>query len=940
MKNITLLVLIFATYIGIAQCNDPVITDFECTAPSNPITGALVTVPNPFPGGINNSNNVGRYTDDGTQGFDALVVDYGTAIDLTVNKVLKIKFYSKSSVQILAKLEGGAVQEIFSDFSQVNTWQEFAFDFSASTGNGNTRLVLFINAAVTTGTPADFYYMDDILFENTILTPCEAPFITNFDCSAPSIPISGALTTVTNNLSGGINTSPNIGEYNDDGTAGFDALVVDYGSPIDLTVNNVFKIKLYASSSIQILAKLEGGTVQEIFSDFSLVNTWQEFTFDFSASIGNGNTRLVLFFNPFDTSGTPNDLYYIDDLQFGRFDRTVYSYVNDAINWTPNEPSDIEDISTAVDEILVMGGTAQISADVVTNVINVNAGAVLNTQDLNLNTLLDSNGDTNIFGTLTPNASQINSNGNLTLKSNMSGTSAVADATNAMFNGNITVERYIPGSNRAYRFVSTPVQNAGVISTNWQLVTHITGIGGSVNGFDDTASNQSSMFTVNEATLPAQYDAVLSTTNTMLTHGTGYLLFVRGDRSIDLTNNNSSPTATTLSSSGTLFKGTQSLGSIELNTGDFQMGGNGASLIANPYQAPVNMEDVLNGSSDINQEFIHIYDPALGTRGAFVTVGFGAAADGSNDVTNFTLGSNAGMTASPTNASRFLQAGSAAFVNTIDPGVDGTASPTIVFMEQNKVVSATSVGPFETPQSNTLNSGIASIGMILYDTTAFNGGQLPTDAMSLRFSPQYSNSIEMSDAYKATNLDENFSSIADGQKLSIQSRALPVTNENVELSMTNFDAADYTFRISVNGIDGLDVFLEDRHLNTSTLLEDDDESIVQFSVDLSDASSLREDRFVIAFRESVLTTGSTNTINFGLFPNPVSNGTINIDLGNTNQQDSSLKMFNMLGQKVGDYDLEPGKSLQTIDISKMKAGAYIIEIISSNHSMTQKVIIK
>jgi len=940
MRNILLFTLLCSAYLGIAQCNDPVITDFECSAPSNPITGALATVPNPFPGGINNSDNVGRYTDDGTQGFDALVVDYGSAIDLSVNNILKLKFYSKSSVQILAKLEGGTPQEIYSDFSQVNTWQELAFDFSASTGNSNTRLVLFVNAAVTSGTPADFYYLDDILFEDTVLTPCEEPFITNFDCSAPSNPISGALTTITNTFSGGINTSPNIGQYADNGTAGFDALVVDYGGPIDLSVNDVFKIKLYSSSSIQILAKLEGGTSQEIFSDFSQINTWQEFTFDFSASAGNGNTRLVLFFNPFVTTGTPNDLYYIDDLQFGQFDKTIYSYVDDAISWTPNEPSSLDDISTAVDEVLIQGGTAQIAGDIAANIISVETGAILNTQDLSINTLLDSNGSTNIFGTLTPNASQINSNGNVTLKSNMSGTSAVADATNATFNGNVTVERFIPASNRAYRLISTPVQNAGSISTNWQLDTHITGTGGSINGFDNTASNQSSMFTVNEFALPAQYEAVLSTTNTMLSHGTGYLLFIRGDRSIDLSDNTAMPTATTLQSSGTLFSGTQNLGVTELNTGDFQAGGNGSSLVANPYQAPVDMELVLNSSTDINQNFIHVYDPALGTRGAFVTVGFGAAADGSDDVTNFTSGSNMGTTASQTSASRFLQAGSAAFVNTVDPGIDGTASPSMIFTELDKSLNNISIGTFDASQNTTSNSGSASIGMILYDTTAFNSGELPKDALSLRFSSQYSNSIEMSDAFKATNLDENLASIADGQLLSIQSRSLPVDDENVELSIANFDTAGYTFKINVNQIDGLDVFLEDRHLNTSTLLENDEESIFQFSVDLSDAGSVREDRFYIAFRESVLTTGSEDTFKFTLFPNPVSNGKINVDLGNASNKDASLRVFNMLGQQVAAYKMNAGSSVQSIDVSKLNAGAYIMEIVSGSHSMSHKVIVQ
>ncbi|MFD0860589.1 T9SS type A sorting domain-containing protein [Sungkyunkwania multivorans] len=316
MKNILLFIFNLVAYVGIAQCTDPVITDFECSSPSHPITGALVNIANPFPSGINNSANVGEYTDNGTDGFDALVIDYGTPIDLSTNSVLKLKFYSPSSVQILAKLEGGTPIEIFSNFSAVNTWQEFSFDFSSSLGDGNTRVVLFFNPGVTTSTPTDIYYIDDLLFDAPILPPCTEPVITDFECSAPSQPITGALVTVANPAVGGINFSANVGQYTDDGTQGFDAMIIDYGTAIDLSTESILKLKFYSPSSVQILAKLEGGTPQEIYSDFSLVNTWQEFTFDFSASAGNGNTRVVLFFNPTVTTGTPTDIYYIDDLFF------------------------------------------------------------------------------------------------------------------------------------------------------------------------------------------------------------------------------------------------------------------------------------------------------------------------------------------------------------------------------------------------------------------------------------------------------------------------------------------------------------------------------------------------------------------------------------------------------------------------------------------------
>ena len=100
-----------------------------------------------------------------------------------------------------------------------------------------------------------------------------------------------------------------------------------------------FLIKLYSSSSIQVLAKLEGGIDSEVWSDFSLENTWQEFNFDFSNAVANDNTKLVLFFNPSNESGTSTDIYYIDDIRFAsslsltdEVSSEIFFYPNPVIN--------------------------------------------------------------------------------------------------------------------------------------------------------------------------------------------------------------------------------------------------------------------------------------------------------------------------------------------------------------------------------------------------------------------------------------------------------------------------------------------------------------------------------------------------------------------------------------------------------------------------------
>jgi hypothetical protein len=378
MKKTLLLILTIITYVGYAQCTDPVITDFECSAPSHPLTGALVNIANPIPGGINNSPNVGEFTDDGTNGFDNVFVNYGAPIDLASNPIFKLKLYSPTSIQILAKLEGGAQQEIYSNFSQVNTWQEFTFDFSNSIGDGNTTLVIFLNPTVTNGTTTDIYYIDDLKFDAPAM-PCNEPVITNFECTPTSQPFTGALANIANPFPGGINNSANAGEYTDDGTNGFDALVFDYSTPIDLTTDNILKLKLYSSSSIQILAKLEGGIVEEIYSNFSQINTWEQLTFDFTNSIGNGNSRVALFFNVAVTSGSSSDIYYIDDILF---DNTVLSSPDvmaaDAITLFPNPANDELNISSSTPinsfQILDLSGKSILSDKMnISNTVDVSS---------------------------------------------------------------------------------------------------------------------------------------------------------------------------------------------------------------------------------------------------------------------------------------------------------------------------------------------------------------------------------------------------------------------------------------------------------------------------------------------------------------------------------------------------------------------------------------
>ena len=315
MRNFILFITLLLGYFAFGQCSDPVITNFECGDASQTVSGnGINTVVNTFQSGINKSANIGEYTDDGTNGWDNLLIDFETEIDLSSNPFLSFKLYTPTSIQVLAKLEGGSEIELWSDYSLENTWEEFNFDFSDAISNGNTKLVLFFNAAQESGTSSDIYYVDDIRFTNSTNN---FPIISDFESLNSSVPLSGNIQTVSNPFYDGINTSTNVGEYIDDGTNGWDNLLIDFETEIDLSSNPFLSFKLYSPSSIQVLAKLEGGTADaEVWSDYSQENTWEEFNFDFSTSVGEGNTKLVLFFNAAQETGSSTDIYYVDDVSF------------------------------------------------------------------------------------------------------------------------------------------------------------------------------------------------------------------------------------------------------------------------------------------------------------------------------------------------------------------------------------------------------------------------------------------------------------------------------------------------------------------------------------------------------------------------------------------------------------------------------------------------
>ena len=172
MKKL-LLLTIMISYGVFAQCVDPIIANGECT-PVFTFPSTVAWVANPNSAGINTSANVGKYTDNAAEAWDALTLDYGAAIDLSTNNFLHMDVYTPTkSIQVLAKLEGGSstAEEKYSPFSNSTTdWVHFVWDFSDISSENHKKIALIFDAAESIGNdpnPVD-YYFDNLRWASSV----------------------------------------------------------------------------------------------------------------------------------------------------------------------------------------------------------------------------------------------------------------------------------------------------------------------------------------------------------------------------------------------------------------------------------------------------------------------------------------------------------------------------------------------------------------------------------------------------------------------------------------------------------------------------------------------------------------------------------------------------------------------------------------------------
>ena len=553
--------------------------------------------------------------------------------------------------------------------------------------------------------------------------------------------------------------------------------------------------------------------------------------------------------------------------------------------------------STSADELYVYNGFVNLDSDVTASNFEVSPWA-----DVDINSVLD------IVGTLT-------TDGKVTFKND---DTVLGQLSSGSISGAVTVERY-NSDKRVFRLVSPSVDSDESIFINWQeggrtihnLGTHITGSESGENGFDETQSGNPSLFTFDNSLENQSNGAAWSaTTNTdvdNLEAGKLYRILVRGDRRIDLTNNNATPNETRLRATGTLNTGNITTGvelpALSVHDGNF-------SAVGNPYQAIIDANN-LTYNGDINSNFIYVWDATENTNGKYVTVSTNGSEAPDPDTSD---------------ASQYIMPGQGFFIRN-----NGTVvtTPSITFTEASKATGQSQVDIFSE------NEPLAYLNLRLYKTDALANDLPEVDAIGLRFSDEFTNPPSDEDASKLGNPDENLAIINDQSLYYIDNRSMPVDNEIFPLFINGYTDLNYSFKALVDHIpENIQLYLEDNYTEESFLIENN--GVYSFSIDGSISESIAYDRFQIRFE--IVTLSNVNfdeILDFTIYPNPVED-VLKIDV-NFSEEVQSIEVYNQVGRLI--IRKENLENLQ-FDVSQLQTGMYLIKLNTGTTSFTTKFLKK
>ncbi|WP_138433894.1 T9SS type A sorting domain-containing protein [Winogradskyella algicola] len=238
-------------------------------------------------------------------------------------------------------------------------------------------------------------------------------------------------------------------------------------------------------------------------------------------------------------------------------------------------------------------------------------------------------------------------------------------------------------------------------------------------------------------------------------------------------------------------------------------------------------------------------------------------------------------------------------------------------------------------------SELTSLGQLrlsLYESNALANNETAADGVLIFFDTDGSNDVDINDAPDITNLDENFSINNNGVLLSIETRAAPVDQEEIQLEVNTYRNTNYTIVAEGISMQNAIATLYDNYEDVSTEIPQNGIINYAYTIDLGIPQSIAGDRFKIIFEVETLSGYNISLEDVFMHPNPTDLGKfyVNVPSGVNNLD---ISIYNILGSKLySGYGFKGGRTIM-INTDILSAGTYFVEFKSQGKTMIRKLIV-
>jgi fibronectin-binding autotransporter adhesin len=514
-----------------------------------------------------------------------------------------------------------------------------------------------------------------------------------------------------------------------------------------------------------------------------------------------------------------------------------------------------------------------------------------------------------VRGTYTPTDGVLATGDELKLVSNASGTARVATGSgNGYITGNVIVERYVPALERRWRFFSPPVSGATLLDLQNEI--YVTGLDGSANGFDQTVSNQTSIYTYNEAVTTGNLNSgwvAPANINDDLTVGKGVRLFIRGDRSDPgrLEGTKTDQNAVVVNVNGPLNMGDITMPVTYNSSGN--VANDGWNFVGNPYASSYDWDAFFDANSGTANCFniastVYIFNP---NSDGYVSFNAFGGEPGTGNLVDGIIPSAAGF-----------------WVKATGP------NPTLVLTEQYKI--ATIPTPvFKTDQNEAF-------------TIRLEKDSISYDNVIIKYTE---GSTVNKDPYDIVKLSATWTNISayggDSVQLTASVRPLVSVNDTIKLSIDANASGTYKMKFYNSASIGENVYLIDSYLNTVTDIKTTREYAVTVDYTTTGVGSYGLNRFYIVVGELIhsslqevkMENHSPATIE--MYPVPAKD---ELTITTNIQTIKEVKVYNSMGKLEFRQAASSGKV--SVDVQRLKTGIYMLEVLNENGDVIQKKFLK